>query len=216
MDNTISTFITTAVLAINTVTTSLPVTTPNVLADHQIILSERVPGGGYMSDVMADNILLNLAYLNHDPIDPKNVDWSKVRSNRTISFKLNPDQTFAFQEGILPEYDGKIALTTNAHFSSSEGFKYDGYLIGDGVCHLASLFNWVGRDAGLKVEAPTNHNFAAIPGIDQQYGTAIFYQPGSLESNAKQNLYITNTKNHPVEFDFIIDGAKLEAKIIEL
>lgn len=216
MNNTISAFITTAVLAISTVTTSLPITSPNILADHQIMLSERVPGGGYMSDAMSDNILLNLAYLNHDPIDTKNVDWGKVKSNRTISFKLEPNQTFAFQEDTLPEYKGKIALTTNAHFSSNEGFKYDGYLVGDGVCHLASLMNWAAKDAGLNVVAPTNHDFMPIPGIDKQYGTAIFYQPASLDSNAKQNLYITNNKNNPIEFDFIIEGAKLDVKVIEL
>ncbi len=210
---TVPVFITSAILAFNMASTTLPAT--QTLSDHEIRLDQRVEGGGFMSDTMADNILLNLAYLNHESIDPKNVDWSKVRANRTVSFKLQPNQTFAFQEDVLPEYEGKVALTTNAHFSFNEGFKFDGYLVGDGVCHLASLINWVAKDANLAVVALTNHDFMPIPGIDRQYGTAIYFQPGTKESNARQNLYITNTLDHPVEFDFIIDGAKLEAKAIE-
>ena len=212
MTSTIPVIVTSAILALNTL---LPYT-PQTLSSHEMNLAERAPGGGFMSEAMADNILLNLAYLNHDPIDPKNIDWDKVRANRTISFKLDPGQTFAFQEDVLPEYNGKVAITTNGHFSSDQGFKYDGYLIGDGVCHLASLMNWVAKEASLNVNAPTNHDFMPIPGIDKQYGTAIFYQPDSKDSNAKQNLYITNSLNHQVEFDFTVSGKNLEAKVVKL
>lgn len=207
--------ITSAMLAINSLTTTLPYTA-QTLSDHEIKLDQRVEGGGPMSDTMADNILLNLAYLNHDQIDPENVNWAKVKANRTISFKLEPNQTFAFQEDVLPKYQGKVALTTNAHFSFNEGFKFDGYLVGDGVCHLASLMNWVAKDANLTVVAPTSHDFMPIPGIDKQYGTSIFYLPQNKDGNAKQNLYITNTLSHKVEFDFIVEGDKLEAKVEEL
>jgi len=88
--------------------------------------------------------------------------------------------------------------------------------MGDGVCHLASLMSWVAKDANLEVNTPTNHDFMSIPGIDRQYGTSIYFMPGSKDANAKQNLYIKNTLTNPILFKFIVDDSKLEAKVFEL
>lgn len=195
---------------------AIPNTTPPVeLASQQIDLAERTPGGGSMSDIMADNILLNLAYLNNEISDPKAINWDEVRKSRTIEFKLRGGEVFAYHEDFLPEYEGKVALTTNGRFSYEQGFKYDGYLMGDGVCHLASLMNWVAKDAVLKTDVPTNHDFMPIPGIEREHGVAIYFMPGSKEANARQNLYITNTKDKDVIFRFVIEEKNLELKILE-
>ncbi len=195
---------------------AIPNTNPQIeLASQEINLAERTPGGGYMSDIMADNILLNLAYLNNEVSDPKNINWDDVRKSRTIEFRLKQGEIFAFHEDFLPEYESKVALTTKARFNYEQGFKHDGYLMGDGVCHLASLMNWVAKDAGLKTDVPTNHDFMAIPGIAKEYGVALYFMPGLKEANARQNLYITNNKEKEVIFKFIIEGKNLELKILE-
>jgi vancomycin resistance protein YoaR len=103
----------------------------------------------------------------------------------------------------------------NAHFNYDDGFKSDGYLTGDGVCHLASIIYWAAKDAGLAALAPTNHNFATIPEVPKEYGVAIYYIPGSHDTNAKQNLYITNTFDKPVQFAFAYDGTSLTVKVID-
>lgn len=188
---------------------------PNEIAREEISLAERVPGGGFMSDVMADNILLNLAYLNGEVNDPKNINWDEVRKDRIIEFKLEAGKVFAFHEDYFPKYEGQVIKTTNARFNFEQGFKYDGYLMGDGVCHLASLINWVSKDANLLAEAPVNHDFMPIPGIAKEYGVSIYFMPGSREANARQNLYITNTKDKELLFRFIIEDKNLELKILE-
>ncbi|MBI2011189.1 VanW family protein [Candidatus Daviesbacteria bacterium] len=186
-----------------------------VLASHEISLKERTPGGGSMSDVMADNILLTLAYLNNDELDPKNVNWSKVRENRTVEFSLMPNQAFAYHEGYLEEYKDKIVKTTNARFSGDQGFKHDGYLMGDGVCHLASLIYWVALDAKLDTKAPVNHDFMLIPGIDKKYGVSIYHMPGSDAVNAMQNLYIKNNLDSEVTFEFKKERDILRVNVIK-
>ncbi|MBI3486172.1 VanW family protein [Candidatus Daviesbacteria bacterium] len=188
---------------------------PHTLSSHTIKLDERIDGGGWASDIMADNILLTLDYLNSSSVDPEDINWDDVRRNREIDFKLMPNETFAFQEDVLPEYQGKIAKTTNAHFNYQEGFKSDGYLVGDGVCHLASLMYWVAKDASLDALAPTNHNFMTIPGISREYGVSIFYSPEAKASNSKQNLYIRNNKPNPILFKFVVNDKNLEASVEE-
>lgn len=195
---------------------AIPNTIPQiVLASHEINLAERTPGGGYMSDVMADNILLNLAYLNNEISDPKAINWEEVRRSRTIEFKLKRGEVFAYHEDALPEFEGKVALTTNSKFNWEQGFKHDGYLMGDGVCHLASLMNWVSKEAGLKTEVPTNHDFMPIPGIEREHGVAVYFMPGNKDANARQNLYITNTKDKTILFRFIIEQQNLRLQILE-
>lgn len=166
-----------------------------VLAEHRISLEDRYPNP-FVNKVFKDNISLTVKDMGSD-------------------FTLEPGQTFAFHDDILPEYQGKVVKTTNAHFNFSEGFESDGYLAGDGVCHLASLMNWVAKDAHLDSLAPTNHNFANIPEINKKYGVAIYTAPGKSYSNERENLYITNNLDKPVEFKFTSDGDNLDLSILE-
>jgi vancomycin resistance protein YoaR len=110
---------------------------------------------------------------------------------------------------VLPQFTGKVTQTMNAHFMWDEGFKSDGWLTGDGVCHLASLIYRAAKDAGLETLAPTNHNFADIPEVPKEYGVSIFAR------NPQQNLYITNTFDKPVQFAFTYDGTNLTVKVID-
>lgn len=215
LNTSIPSLIGSALLTMNVATVELSQPSLQILSEHEIRLDQRVEGGGTMSDIMADNILLNLAFLNRDQIDPKNIEWDKIRANRTISFKLEPDKVFAFHEDVLSEYEGRVTQTTNAHFNYAQGFKYDGYLVGDGVCHLASLMYWVAKDAGLNTKAPTSHDFMSIPGISREFGVSIFYMPGSKEANARQNLYISNTRSKDLIFRFIVEDKNLKFQIAE-
>lgn len=189
--------------------------TEQELSSHTINLKERVPGGGLMSDVMADNILLTLTYLNEEQVDSKNINWVEIRRPRTIEFKLKQGEAFAFHQDLLSEYEGKVVKTTNSRFSSDQGFKHDGYLMGDGVCHLASLINWASRDANLETNVPKNHDFIEIPGIDKSYGVSIYFMPGEKVANADKNLYILNSTNSELIFKFIVTESELEFKILE-
>lgn len=155
-----------------------------------------------VDDVFRDNILLTLSYLTKKILHTKEIDWGKIHQSASYELTLSPGEIFAFHDSILSQYQGKKVETTNAHFDASEGFVSDGYLYGDGVCHLASLLNWVAQDAGLSVNAPTDHSFAIIPDIPAKYGTAIYSAPENQYSSALQNLYIENTYDVPVKFVF--------------
>jgi len=109
-----------------------------------------------------------------------------------------------------------LAATTNAHFNHQEGFKSDGYLMGNGVCHLASLIYWAAKEAGLEAYAPTNHDFALIPEISKEYGVSIYSTPGKSLTSEKQNLYITNNYDHPVIFEFVYNGKNIRLSIYKL
>ncbi len=185
----------------------------NLLARQKISLEQRhqVP---FVNEVFKDNILLNIAYLEGSVSDPKAIDWGKVRGFSKYEFTLNPGETFAYHQDGLPEY--KIVKTTNTRFNAQDGFKFSGLLYGDGVCHLASLIKWVSEDAGLKVLAPTNHNFATIPQIDKINGVSIYYNPGANLANARQNLYVTNNKNKVVKFVFEYDQVDLSLSVAEI
>jgi len=180
-------------------TSALPLvqqtTAEQLLSQHSLSLGDRyaVPS---VNAVFRDNILLTLAYLSGTVKNPSQINWDSLHKSFTYTLLLQPGEVFAFHDAILPEFAGKKIVTTNAHFDGSEGFVSDGYLYGDGVCHFASLINWVAQDAGLKVVAPTPHNFAKIPGIDPKYGTAIY--AGAPE----QNLYVENTLDKPVKMVF--------------
>lgn len=185
------------------------------LAYHEMSLDNRY-GNKFVNDVFKDNILLNLAYLNGQVNKATDIRWEEVVKPFNYEFILNPNTTFAYHEDVEDKYKPTLAKTTNAHFNSQEGFKTDGYLFGDGVCHLASLINWVAKDAGLSVEAPTNHDFANIPDVPKEYGVSIYSNPYSRGSNTRQNLYITNNKSKPITFKFAYQDNKVKVSVVEL
>lgn len=144
----------------------------------------------------------------------KDIRWDEIAKPFQYEFKLEPNKTFAFHADVKTKYKDSLVKTTNAHFNATEGFKTDGYLFGDGVCHLASLLNWVAKEAGLEVEAPTNHDFANIPDIPKKYGVSIYSNPFSQGSNTEQNLYITNNKNKPISFKFEYRDNKIKVSVV--
>jgi hypothetical protein len=174
---------------------------PAPLSERTISLENRYPIES-VNTVFKDNILLTTAYMRNDKINPQNVDWNEVTKPFHYEFTLKPKETFAFHEDVLPDFDGKVSKTTNAHYNAQEGFLSDGYLYGDGVCHLASLMYWAAKDAQLDAKAPTNHDFRDIPQIPKTYGVSIYSMPDEVYANAQQNLYITNNKDKPVTFTF--------------
>lgn len=185
-----------------------------VLSSHEISLKNRYSVKS-VSDIFKDNILLNLAYMDGRVKKKEDINWDEIKKPLSLQFSLGPGKTFAFHEDILDEYKNTLVKTTQAHFNSSEGFKTDGYLFGDGVCHLASLIYWVAKDARLDTKAPTNHDFMAIPEIDKQYGVSIYSNPFSKGSYQMQNLYVTNNKQKPIIFRFDYNGEKLKASVVE-
>lgn len=207
------------IAAATIVTFSAQLVTPaipaRVLASQEISLENRYPVKS-VSDVMRDNILLNLAYMDGKISSKNDVNWEEIKKPFTIQFRLDPNQVFAFHDALLKEYEGKVVKTTQAHFNAVEGFKSDGYLFGDGVCHLASLIYWVAKDAGLEAKAPTNHDFMDIPEIAKEFGVSIYSNPFSKGSNSQQNLYITNNKNYSITFKFEYNGEKLKLSVLEV
>ena len=170
---------------------------PVVLAVHRFSLEDRYHNS-YVNNIFKDNILLAIRYA----------------TNNTSTITLRPGETFAFHDDVLPQYQGKVDKTGNSHFSSNEGYKSDGYLVGDGVCHLASLLYWVAKDAGLNALAPTRHDFAPVPDVPRQYGVSIYDAAGKNMSNELQNLYISNNKNRTIAFLFNYDGKNLTIKAV--
>ena len=73
-----------------------------------------------------------MAYMDGTVTSKANLDWAKVETPFHYEFTLQPGAVFAFHDGILPKYKGKVAVTTGVQFNSLEGFKYDGDLVGDG------------------------------------------------------------------------------------
>lgn len=195
---------------------SLDVNSVNIkqLASEQISLEKRYDNS-YVNDVFKDNILLNVAYLSGRVTKKEDVKWEEIEKPINYRFTLMPNKTFAFHEDVLEKYKNSVIKTTNANFNFSDGFKSDGYLTGDGVCHLASLMYWVAKNAGLDAYAPTNHDFAVIPEIDRQYGVSIYKTLGNYNGNALQNLYITNNKPDPIVFEFTYNNSQLKFSIFE-
>lgn len=179
-----------------------------ILSSHEISLDKRYSVES-VNAVFRDNILLNIAYLKGTVKNPSNIDWEEVQKPFKYEFKLKPGETFAFHDDVLPEYAGQVSKTTNAHFNAQEGFKTDGYLFGDGVCHLASIMYWVAKDAGIEAKAPIAHDFMVIPEIPREYGVSIF------SNNATQNLYIRNNKDKDLAFRFEYENSELKVSIVE-
>jgi hypothetical protein len=187
----------------------------NVIAEKEFSLDNRYPVES-VNKVFKDNILLNLAYMDGKVDSPKDIKWDEIQKPFSFEFELEPNKTFAFHEDVEQKYKDTLVKTTNAHFNAQEGFKTDGYLFGDGVCHFASLIYWVAKDANLLAEAPVNHDFAQIPDIPKEYGVSIYSKPYSKGSNAQQNLYITNNKGKPVSFKFEYQDNKVKVSVLEV
>ena len=173
-----------------------------VLASHSFSLENRYDNE-FVAGVFKDNILLTLRYLDNPALTKAEINWEEIEKPFHTEFTLEPGQEFAFHDKTLPEYSQNVVKTANAHYNGGEGFKSDGYLIGDGVCHLASLMYWVAKDAGLTAYSPSNHNFAKINDVPKEYGVAI------LSPNPLGNLYIINSLDQPVTFNFDYDGENL-------
>lgn len=191
-----------------------PPSSYNLLASHEISLEKRYEVKS-VSDVFKDNILLNLAYMRQSVPQAKEINWEDIKKPFYFEFRLEPNQTFAYHDDVLDKYKQSLVKTTQAHFNAAEGFKTDGYLYGDGVCHLASLLYWVAKDANLDSLAPTNHNFMDIPEIAREYGVSIYSNPFSKGSNAQQNLYITNNKQNSIKFTFHYANDNLRVSVWE-
>lgn len=194
-----------------------------VLAKEELDLTKRLPIK-YGSEVFADNILLALHYLKGDICHPElgsgskmpkqvrhdvdcfNIDWDKIREPFTVEFTLRPGEVFAFHDNVLKDFQNP-KVTMHSKFFMEEGYLALGGLGGNGVCHLASLMNWVAKDAGLDVTAKVNHDFYPVPGVPKENGTAI------LSQSPEQNLYIKNNQNKSVEFIFKADSQKVALEI---
>lgn len=187
----------------------------HLMAQEEMSLETRYENK-FVNNVFKDNILLNIAYLGGKVSSPKDIKWDEITKPFQYEFKLEPNKTFAFHGDVEDKYKDSLVKTTNAHFNAGDGFKTDGYLFGDGVCHLASLIYWVAKNAGLETEAPTNHDFANIPGIPREFGVSIYNNPGSKGSNTLQNLYITNNQAKPIAFKFEYNDNKLKVSVVQL
>ena len=184
-----------------------------ILSQKEFSLDDRYPVPS-VNEVFKENILLTLAYMD-GKASKGNVSWDEVNKPFHYEFSLETGKTFAFQDEVLPEFSDKVAKTTTAHFSGDEGFISDGYLYGDGVCHLASFIDVVAKQANLEVLAPTNHDFANIPEVARDNGVAIYADPSSPSEGAEENLYVTNNQPNPVKFDFDYDGHNLNITILK-
>lgn len=207
-------YIISAIISSKSVAAEYLLDAQSVRAERTFSLAQRYPNQ-WVSDVFRDNILLTLNHMENGVENPADVDWAQVLKSKSYSFTLNPGEVFAFHEDVLPQFEGKVAATTNARFNYTDGFKSDGYLTGDGVCHLASILYWAAKDAGLETLAPSNHDFANIPQVPKEYGVSIYFTPGTPSANARQNLYITNTLEKAVEFVFTYDGTNLTVKVTD-
>lgn len=205
-------------LAVNlNLPTKLANSTPaeKVLAVRQMSLDQRysVPA---VNEVMKKNILLNIAYLSGEVSNKSQIDWEALIQADSYQFTLEPGEVFAYHDLVRPEYAGKLAVTTSTNFGAGDGYLSDGYLYGDGVCHLASLINWAARDAGLEVVVPKDHrSVSTINQIPDDYGVSIYKDP-SANIGANNNLYITNNKDHAVSFSLNYNDGELEVKVSQV
>ena len=194
------------------------------LASHELDLTTRLPDS-FGNEVFSDNILLALHYLkgnvsslktNETVNGPSDINWDKARSPFEVTFTLKPGETFAYHTNVLPEFKDSLVKTMNTKFFVEEGYKSLGGLGGNGVCHLATLINWVARDAGLSVISRVNHDFSPVNGVPREFGSSILYAENGGGNSQNQNLYIKNNLNKPVEFVFKADSKKVDLLIKEL
>jgi hypothetical protein len=184
------------------------------IATHSYSMENRyaVPS---VNQIFKQNILLTLKYMNGSVKTKEDISWSEIDKPFHTEFTLNPGEGFAFHDQILPTYKDAIVKTTNAHFDSTDGFLSDGWLFGDGVCHLASFMHVVALEAGLTSVSLASHDFAKINEVPREYGVSIKYMPGEFANSARQNLYIINSLDKPVTFVFDYDGTNLNVHVSE-
>lgn len=196
-----------AVAPVNMGSTSVPI------ASHTISMTNRY-GNDFVNGVFKDNILLTMSYMRGETKSKNEINWEEVQKPFHYEFTLKPGEGFAFHDILLPQYSDKVVKTTNSHYNYQEGFKSDGYLMGDGVCHLASLIYWAAKDADLAAYAPANHDFAVIPDVPKEYGVAIYNIPQTRQG-ANSNLYIVNNKETPVHFVFDYKNENLTVQVLK-
>lgn len=184
---------------------------------HKLDLTNRLPDS-YGNQVFSDNILLSLHYLKGDVQELKNsskisnssdIDWEKARKPFEFSFTLKSGEVFAFHRNSLVKFEDSIVSSTNSKFISEEGYKSLVGLAGNGVCHIASLINWVAKEAGFEVVSMVDHDFASITGITKEFGVSIY------STSKEQNLYIKNNFSVPAKFDFKADNKRVILTIIK-
>jgi vancomycin resistance protein YoaR len=168
------------------------------LSEGVLDLSTRNPSEA-INQGFKENILVNLDYLYKDRA-------------RII---IRPGEVFAFHKNIHPDFRGSVIVTQESEYKASEGYKLIAGLYGNGVCHLATLMNYAASQAGLEVTAMVSHDFAPVPGIDRKYGTSIKFSPNIGGTSERQNLYIKNTKDYPVEFKFSQQGDVLKFAVVK-
>lgn len=189
-----------------------------VLARQELDLNNRYPVNS-VNEVFSDNIILYLHYMNgsvtsvldteKSTANRRIIDWEKARKPLAFSLTLSPNEVFVFHPDVLKEFDEKNLTIVDTSFGSTDGYRFIAGLWGNGVCHIASLINWVSKEAGLTVTSKVNHDFAVINGIEKKFGTAIYYLEGSNWSNQAQNLYIENPYSFPVTLNFTVVDSKV-------
>src|SRR5687767_48788 len=102
-----------------------------LLSSRSISLENR-QADRWINSVFKDNILLTMSYLRGEVKNRSEINWEKVREPFKYEMVLEPNEIFAYHDDFLPAYKGKVTKTTNAHFNYDDGFKSDGYLMGDG------------------------------------------------------------------------------------
>jgi hypothetical protein len=166
-----------------------------VLASQEYSLQNRYHIES-VNEIFADNILLALLYLDGDVKKGDSIDWETVRKPDSAVFTLKPGESFAFHDNLTADRADSVVQTTNARFIANEGFRNSGFIVGDGVCHLASFIKVVSAQAGLEVYAPVRHDFAVIPDVSRDDATSI------NSGDTRQNMYITNITSEDIQFIF--------------
>jgi len=183
-----------------------PIPREEILAEHTLNLEERLPDSEFGNEVFKYNILLALKYIEGDP---------DLGEPFIAEVELQPGEVFAFQENLLPEFENKNVKTGWTKYIAQEGYKPLSGLYGNGVCHLASLINWVAADAGLEVTALANHNFWPVPGVPKEYGTSIRYLADNSWKTKNQNLYLENTFDYSVKLIFEASDKEVYLRVVK-
>jgi hypothetical protein len=185
------------------------------IASRSMSLDLRYGGVENPNNIYKDNILLNLAYIEGSVKSKNDINWDQLKQPKTIEFSLEPGQVFAYHDIIDPKYAQENIKSVHTNFGAGDGYKLSDGLYGMGVCHLASLMHWAALDAGLESDAPSNHDFYAIPEIPKEYGVAIYNSPDAPAASIKQNLYIKNNLDSKVTFKFDFDGVNLKVSVVK-
>lgn len=168
-----------------------------------------------INNVFKENILITLAYLSGRINNKSQINLDNINEPFEFQIEIKPEEVFAFHDTVQQQYKDKKIISTNAHFSADEGFLSSGYLYGDGVCHLASLIYKTAIQAGLNTNSPVNHDFAAIPDIEREFGVSIYTSPSNETNSSAQNLYIENDTKKGVILAFKYMDDKLDVSIIK-